>query len=195
MKQLYNYSTPASERAGFQLGQSTFLDFVGRAVSYDNSTFQAFLLPHIIEYACLTKNLWDVSAINANDIIDGIRLARTNGAFRREFSVNMGDEHDATRRVVCPFGFHAVKWLGQDLGHRNNPKDAALVRCYQKVLAEKDSNPHIRAMCDSIRRGMAAVINEYNAAPPAAAIAVSASPARPRQETPPAQCPFHRTQG
>jgi hypothetical protein len=147
------------------------------------SAFQIVFMPHIVGLAQRRGQLHEDRPLNPDVIKSGILLARTNGIFRRELKSQFGD-----RMAVCPFGNFLVSWLTQDMEARGNPAQTSLVRCYDKILQEKDRNPAIADLCANIRQGCGTIIAEYlpaldNAAPESA-------PSRPNGA---AKCPFPRT--
>ena len=160
---------------------TTFLAFVEGVLTH-NPVFQLMLIPHIVEYARLMTAQKDVSQIGATDMVQAVRLARTNGIFRRVFSTADGERH-----VVCPAGAHVTRWLTQGLNHGGDDADSSLFRCYQKILAEKDSNPSLRAMCGHISEVMHRLVTEDGLSPVAKHPSAAASHS--------VGCPFHQGNG
>lgn len=93
---------------------------------------------------------------DAARMTEGLEKMRAAGFFRRSFDSAWGN-----RKIICPFGNTAIRWLTMDMGAQGNPDDALIAQCLDRVTSEMPYNDHLQraagyvsgAMDDVISRG------------------------------------------
>ncbi len=91
------------------------------------------------------------------DMAAGISKMQPAGFFRRSYESDWGE-----RKIMCPFGATAVRWLTRDLCGNGLPQDSVIAQCVAKVsdaLASPE-NKELQNMAAAVQKAMGVILNE-----------------------------------
>jgi hypothetical protein len=89
------------------------------------------------------------------DMLEGFHKMQPAGFFRRSYESQWGE-----RKIMCPFGATAVRWLSLDLGGEGLPQDSAIAQCAKKIESTMADNEHLQNMAKAVQKAMQVVMDE-----------------------------------